>query len=261
MVFFVATPIGNLSDISQRALETLQKAHCIFCEDTRHSSILLKHYGIEKPLYSYHKFNEKASIDFVIKKAMEGDVAVISDAGTPCVSDPGRILVEALKQKAIPYTVIPGACALISAFVLSGYQAPFSFCGFLPEKNVDKTHLLNSVNKNGCLIFYVAVHNIKKDFAFLLEQLGDRDCCLVKELSKIHEKAIFTTLSNAPNETKGEFVLIVDKNSQKNPLCELSVKEHVNHYIEMGLTKNESIKQTAKDRGVQKNEIYSLMID
>ncbi|MBQ2723832.1 MAG: 16S rRNA (cytidine(1402)-2'-O)-methyltransferase [Clostridia bacterium] len=255
MVYFVTTPIGNLDELTYRAHKVLQQVDCIFCEDTRHSQILLNHYDVKKPLYSFHKFNEKQQQNFVLQKAREGDVAIVSDAGTPCICDPGASLILELQQQGIEYTVVGSGCAFVSAFVLSGFCPPLTFCGFLPEKNGDKDKLLDSVNSKGCLAFYVSVHNLKSDLEYLYQKLGERKACLVKELTKMHEKVVHFSLSNPVLDDKGEFVLLIDK-TDFNPLCQLSVLQHVAHYVDLGMSKNEAIKQTAKDRGVSKNEIY-----
>ncbi|MGN1067036.1 MAG: ribosomal RNA small subunit methyltransferase I, partial [Candidatus Fimimonas sp.] len=144
MVYFVATPIGNLGEITFRAVEVLKSVSAVFCEDTRHSQILLNKYEISKPLFSYHKFNEKKSLDFVLSFCEKGeDVAVISDAGMPCINDPGNILINALKQHNYAYTVVSGASAFVNAFVISGYQPPFTYYGFLPEKQAERDALLD----------------------------------------------------------------------------------------------------------------------
>ena len=168
MVYFVATPIGNLGEITYRAVETLKSVSAIFCEDTRHSQILLNHYGISKPLYSYHKFNEKKSLDFVLSFCEKGeDVAVISDAGMPSINDPGNVLVNALIEKNYSYTVVSGASAFVNAFVLSGYKPPFTYYGFLPEKKSERDKLLDGAV--GVAIFYVSVHDVKENMAYLCE--------------------------------------------------------------------------------------------
>ena len=261
MVYFVATPIGNLKEITHRAIEVLQSVDAIFCEDTRHSQVLLAHYQIKKPLYSYHKFNEKSSLDFVVSLAEKGDVAVISDAGMPAINDPGNILINHLKSLDMPYTVVSGPSAFVNAVVLSGFQPPFTYVGFLPEKSKDKQAMLDSVKTDGVLIFYVSVHNIQKDMQYLYEKLGERDVCLVKELTKMHETVRFCKLSDTITDDKGEFVLILDKKQTQNPLCALSVSEHVAHYVNCGMSKTDAIKQTAKDRGVSKNEIYQQTLN
>ena len=259
MIYFVATPIGNLGEITLRALETLKSVDAIFCEDTRHSQILLSHYGISKPLYSYHKFNEKKSLDFVLSFCEKGsDVAVISDAGMPSINDPGNVLVNALKDRGYPYTVVSGASAFVNAFVISGYKPPFTYYGFLPEKRVERDKLLDGAV--GVAIFYVSVHDVKENMAYLCERLGNRECCLVKELTKTHEKATFCHLSDVIEDDKGEFVLVVNAATQLNPLCELTVQQHLDYYLQGGMSKNEAVKAVAKDRNVPKNEIYRQTI-
>ncbi len=260
MVYFVATPIGNLSEITYRAVEVLGSVTAIFCEDTRHSQILLAKYGIAKPTYSYHKFNEKKSLDFVLSFCERGeDVAVITDAGMPCINDPGNLLVNALKERNYPYTVVSGASAFVNAFVLSGYKPPFTYYGFLPEKASERDALLDA--SVGVAVFYVSVHDLKENMHYLAERLGNRPCCLVKELSKTHETVRFCHLEDEIDDTKGEFVLVVDAAAkQQNPLCALSVAEHLEYYTASGMPKNEAIKAVARDRNVPKNEIYKQTI-
>jgi 16S rRNA (cytidine1402-2'-O)-methyltransferase len=247
--------------MTPRAVDTLNAVDAIFCEDTRHSQVLFNHFNIQKPTYSYHKFNERESLDFVLSFVAAGkDLAVISDAGMPCINDPGAILVAELKRRGLPYTVVSGPSAFVNAFVLSGYTPPFTYVGFLPEKTKDRQSVLASVNTNGVLIFYVSVHDIADTFAYLYDTLGDRNCCLVKELTKLHEKVIFCTLADVPQEDKGEFVLVVDRVATENALNQLPAADHVQFYIDSGLSKNDAIKQAAKDRGVPKNDIYKLLI-
>ena len=260
MVYFIATPIGNLGEITFRAVETLKSVDAIFCEDTRHSQILLNHYGIKKPLYSYHKFNEKKSLDFALSFCENGqDIAVISDAGMPSINDPGTVLVNALKEHNYPYTVVSGASAFVNAFVISGYKPPFTYYGFLPEKRSDRDKLLDGAV--GVAIFYVSVHDVKENMSYLCERLGDRECCLVKELTKTHEKATFCHLSDVIDDDKGEFVLVVNSATVANPLCELSVAEHLDYYLKSGMSKPEAIKAVARDRNVPKNTIYKETIN
>lgn len=255
MIYFVATPIGNLAEMSYRAVETLKSVSAIFCEDTRHSQILFNHYGISKPLYSYHKFNEKKSLDFVLSFCEKGeDVAVVSDAGMPAINDPGNILINALKQKDYTYTVISGPSAFVNAFVLSGYQPPFTYYGFLPEKKKDRDKLLDGAV--GVAIFYVSVHDIKENMAYLCERFGNRECCLVKELTKSYERVRFCHLGDEIDDDKGEFVLVVNSATDINPLCQLTVAEHLEYYIKSGMSKSEAVKVVAKERNVPKNEIY-----
>lgn len=259
MVYFIATPIGNLGEITFRAVETLKGVEAVFCEDTRHSQILLNHYGIKKPLYSYHKFNEKKSLDFVLSFCEQGrDVAVISDAGMPSINDPGSVLVNALKERGYPYTVVSGASAFVNAFVLSGYKPPFTYYGFLPEKRSERDKLLDGAV--GVAIFYLSVHDIKENMSYLCERLGNRECCLVKELTKTHEKVTFCHLGDVVDDDKGEFVLVVNSGVEVNPLCELTVAEHLEYYLKSGMSKPDAIKAVAKDRNVPKNEIYKQTI-
>lgn len=261
MVYFVATPIGNLKEITFRAVEVLKDADAIFCEDTRHSLPLLRHYGIDKPLYSYHKYNEKGSLEFVLQMAESKNIAVISDAGMPCISDPGNLLVNALNSRSIEYTVVSGASAFVNAFVLSGFSVPFTFAGFLPEKNADRKRYIGKLDDTNTLIFYLSVHDIVKDRDFLLEHLGDRRVCLVKEISKLHEKARFSMLSEIEDDSKGEFVLVVEGKPRVHDWEGLTPVQHVNLLIEQGSDKNTAIKTVARLRGVNKNEIYRLVVN
>lgn len=259
MVYFVATPIGNLGEITYRAVETLKSVSAIFCEDTRHSKILLDYYGISKPLYAYHKFNEKKSLDFVLSFCeKEQDIAVISDAGMPCINDPGNILVNALIERNYPYTVVSGASAVINAFVMSGYEPPFTYFGFLPDKLSERDKLLDC--SVGVAVFYMSVHDIKENMRYLCARLGDRECCVVKELTKTHESARFCRLSDEIDDDKGEFVLVVNRAQQFSPLCDLTVEEHIAYYVNGGMSKSDAIKAAAKDRNVPKNEIYRLTL-
>ena len=259
MVYFIATPIGNLSEITMRAVDTLRSVSAILCEDTRHSQILLNHYGISKPLYSYHKFNEKKSLDFVLSFCEKGqDIALITDAGMPCINDPGNVLVNALIDKGYAYTVVSGASAFVNAFVMSGFEPPFTYYGFLPDKKSDRDKLLDG--RVGVAIFYVSVHDLKENMSYLYNRLGDRQCCLVKELTKTHEKVRFCKLSDVIDDDKGEFVLVVNAAEDVNPLCELTVAEHLDYYVKAGMSTSDAVKAVAKDRSVPKNEIYKQTI-
>lgn len=264
MIYFVATPIGNLKDITLRALEVLKSVDVIACEDTRTSKILLSHYEItNKTLISYHKFNEQESSNKIIDYANAGkDVAIISDAGTPGISDPGNILAKKLTEQNIEYCVIPGANALITALVYSGFNSQnFYFVGFMPEKRADKEKIINQILTLNCsLIFYVSSHNLKKDITFLSEKLGDRKCCLTKELTKLHENKFYFTLSAFPEiDERGEFVLIVE--GAKENQEEMTIFEHVLFYVNLGLSKNDAIKKVANERHIAKNEVYKEVLN
>ena len=261
MIYFVATPIGNLNDISLRALETLKNVQVIACEDTRTSKVLLDKFEIKnKLLISYHKFNEQESSQNIIKLASEGkDIAVISDAGMPGISDPGNILTKKLVEAKIDFTVIPGASALTTALVLSGFDSRnFFFAGFLPEKKVEKDKLLSQISTlSSTLIFYV-----KKDIQYLFEQLGNRKACLVKELTKVFETKYYFSLLSLPEiDERGEFVLVVEGNNESLDFDSMTIQEHVLFYVNLGFSKNDAIKKVAKERGKSKNEIYMQVLN
>lgn len=266
MIYFVATPIGNLNDISLRALETLKNVQVIACEDTRTSKVLLDKFEIKnKLLISYHKFNEQESSQNIIKLACEGkDIAIISDAGMPGISDPGNILAKKLVECKIDFTVVPGASALTTALVLSGFDSRnFFFAGFLPEKKVEKDKLLSQISTlSSTLIFYVSSHNIKKDIQYLFEQLGNRKACLVKELTKVFETKYYFSLSSLPEiDERGEFVLVVEGNNESLDFDSMTIQEHVLFYVNLGFSKNDAIKKVAKERGKSKNEIYMQVLN
>lgn len=266
MLYLVSTPIGNLADISYRAIEVLNSVDVILCEDTRHSLKLLDHYGIKKQLISYHKFNEVKETEPVINLLKEGkNVALITDAGTPVVSDPGNVLTKALSENGIEFTVVPGATACISALLLSGLDASnFTFIGFLPEKKKDKQALLKTYkNVQSTLIFYSAPHDVNKDLKELYEGLGDRRAVAVKEITKLHERVYRFNLSNAEIvDPRGEFVIVVEgAKKQENAFDNLTELEHINLYLSRGLSKKEAIKIVANERGVSKNSLYKYTIN
>ncbi len=259
-LYIVPTPIGNLKDITLRAIEVLQNVDYIACEDTRHSSILLNHYDIKKTTFSLHKFNEQKSAEKVIALLNKGkSVALISDAGTPLISDPGAILINHLNKENLNYVVLPGASAIITALVGSGLDcSKFTFLGFLPEQNKQKIELIEQFkNINSTLCFYSSSHNLQKDLQFLFENLGERKVVIANELTKIFEKYITGVLGQIQiNEPKGEYVVMVEGCKSQSPLCDLSIDEHINFYINLGFSKMDAIKKVAKDRNVAKNEIY-----
>lgn len=266
MIYFVATPIGNLKDITLRALETLRAADAVFCEDTRHSLKLLLSYEIHKPLYSCHKFNEREAAEKMIALDREGkNVCVLSDAGMPVVSDPGNVVCRALKEAGSAYTVLPGASACLCALVLSAFPADrFTFLGFLPEKAGERKNLLEKYrNAEETLIFHCAPQDVDKYVSALYAAFGDRRACAVREISKIHEEsAEFTLKGGLPGEKRGEYVLIVEGAKEcENPLNALSPREHVEEYMRRGFSKQEAVKKAARDRGVSKNEVYKEALD
>lgn len=266
MVYFVATPIGNLKDITLRALETLRAADIIFCEDTRHSLKLLNAYDIKKPLQSCHKFNERQAAEKIIAAANEGkQVAVISDAGMPVISDPGNIVCGCLAEAGVPYTVIPGANAFLSALVLSAMPADkFAFLGFLPDKAGERAKFLAKYKDSDLtLCFHSAPQDVDRDIADMYKAFGNRRACAVREITKVHEEAVpFTLEKGLDGEKRGEYVLVIEGCGQaENGLCALSEREHILHYMSQGMDKKEAVKQAARDRGMTKSEMYKFSLD
>lgn len=266
MISFVATPIGNLRDITLRALDTLKEADAIFCEDTRHSIKLLNAYGIKKPLYSCHKFNEKEAAQKIIELSREGkNIAIVSDAGTPVISDPGNAVCAALREASEPYTVIPGACAFISALVLSALPADrFLFIGFLNGKSSEKEKTLEKYKDvEATLAFHCAPQDVDSDIAAMYKVLGERRAAAAREITKVHEETIPFNLSEGiSGEKRGEYVIIVEGAREKeSPLNSLSETEHIKYYMDKGMDKKSALKQTAKDLGVAKSDLYKFSID
>ena len=265
MIYFVATPIGNLKDITLRALETLRAADVIFCEDTRHSLKLLNAYEIKKPLYPCHKFNEREAALKILAAHKEGkEIAVISDAGMPVISDPGNTVCKVLTEEGAPFTVIPGANAALSALVLSALPADrFAFIGFLPDKAGEKKRLLEKYkNLDITTVFHVAPQDVDRDISAVYAVFGERRACAVREITKMHEEAVRFNLSQGlQGEKRGEYVLLGEGASGENELNALTEKEHLLHYISGGMDKKDAVKQVAKDRGVPKSEIYKIALD
>lgn len=217
-LFLVATPIGNLSDITLRALDTLKNVDLIAAEDTRQSLKLLNHFNIKKPLISCHKYNENEKSKLLIQKLKDGkDIALVSDAGTPGISDPGSIMVKSCIEQGIEFEVLPGATAVTTALVYSGLDTSrFTFIGFLPRENKDRRSILEGVkNRTETLIFYEAPHRLTSTLEVLATVLGNRHIGICRELTKVHEEILRFTLEEAmnyyeSNNAKGEFVLVVE---------------------------------------------------
>ncbi len=265
MLYIVATPIGNADEITFRAVETLKTADVILCEDTRHSRPLLSRYGVEKPLISYQKFNERSRCGEILDRLFKGEnVAVISDAGMPTVSDPGHVLIDEVIERGLDYTVVSGPCAAINALVLSGLSTEkFLFIGFLPEKKADRDRVMDKYRDvDATLIFYLPLSDADEILKYLYGALGDRKCSLAREMTKKFEQVVRGTLGNLPEFThKGEFVLVVEGEKEQNKeLNSLSVAEHIDFYLKGGVDKKEAIKKVARDRGVAKSEIYAETI-
>lgn len=271
-LYIVATPIGNLDDITYRAVKVLNNADIIAAEDTRHTLGLLNHLNISKPLISYYKETEKVKAKIIIEKILEGkDVAVVSDAGTPGISDPGQEVIKQAIDQGIEIVPIPGACAAINALICSGFDtSEFVFIGFLSAKNTEKKKKLEKIkNETRTMIFYEAPHKIEDTLKLMMEILGDRQISIAREITKIHEEFLRGHISEvlAKLEIRGEMVIIVegaDKSIdeiEKENRNSLTLEEHYKYYEDKGLDKKEIIKCIAKDRGVNKNEIYKQFIN
>ncbi len=271
-LYLVATPIGNLEDITLRAIRTLRDADLIAAEDTRRTAALLNHLELKTPLTSYFQHNEKGKGDYIIKKLQEGaTVALVSDAGTPAISDPGEDLVRLCAENGIPVVPVPGATAAVSAIISSGLPTGrFSFEGFLSvNKKSRRNHLLSIQHQPHTMIFYEAPHKLRRTLRDFYELLGDRRIVLARELTKKYEEIIRTTLSEAvelyrEREPKGEYVLVVEgaiEQTEENvELNNLSILEHIKHYMMLGLDQKEAQKAVAADRGVSKREIYAAIV-
>ena len=272
-LYLVPTPIGNLKDITLRALETLQGADIIAAEDTRQTLKLLNHFEIKKSLISYHKFNEQIKSDKIIELLMEGkNVALVSDAGTPGISDPGSVIVQRCIEKMIDFEVLPGATAITTALVYSGLDTTkFLFRGFLPRENKDRKIIVNELlQSQETLIFYEAPHRLIDTLTFLQEVFGDRKIAVCRELTKMYEEIYRGTVKEAvlyftEKKPRGEFVLVLDgkkleeiKEEQRESWISLSIEEHILKYINEGINKKESIKLVAKERELPKNEVYKF---
>ena len=264
MLYFVATPIGNLKDITLRAIEVLNSVDEIACEDTRHSLGLLNAYEIKKPLFSYHKFNEKEAGAKIIQKLKDGkNIAVITDAGMPVVSDPGNLLTQMLIEEGLEFTVVPGACAFVSALVLGGLDSSkFCFLGFMPSKNTERKEFLEKYKSlDMTLIFYSAPHDVKKDIESIYSVFGERRAVAVKEITKLHERAERFNLSEGlASDPKGEYVILVEGGTNENQNLSLTEKEHIDLYLSQGMDKKDALKRVAKERGVSKSSLYKYTI-
>lgn len=268
-LYIVATPIGNLEDITLRAIKVLKEVDFIAAEDTRHTLKLLNHLEISKPLISYHRHNEEVKTDMLIKELKQGkQIALVSDAGTPGICDPGEEVIKKCIEEEITIVPIPGACAMINALICSGLDTKeFVFIGFLPLNKKNRKEKLEEIkNTTKTMIIYEAPHKIETTLKDLKENIGNRKIVLARELTKIHEEYIrenIDILIEKSKGLKGEIVLIIEGSDKKeeNQLLKLSLKEHYEYYEKMGLSKKEIIKQIAKDRNVNKNEIYQKFVD
>lgn len=276
ILYLCATPIGNLEDITLRVIKTLKEVDLIAAEDTRHSIKLLNHYDIKTPMTSYHEHNKEDKGLYLIKEMKAGkNIALITDAGTPAISDPGEELVRQAYEAGIKVTSLPGACALITALTISGLSTGrFCFEGFLPSKKRDRSKLLEILREETrTIILYEAPHRLKRTLKELHDSLGNRNIALVKELTKLHEEAFNTSLLQAidfyhEKTPRGEFVLLIEGKSieeieeeKESQWKRISVQDHMEIYLSKGLNKKDSMKAVAKDRGKGKREIYRKLLD
>jgi 16S rRNA (cytidine1402-2'-O)-methyltransferase len=270
-LYIIATPIGNLEDITLRAIRILKEVDLIAAEDTRHTLKLLNHLEISKPLISYHRHNEEIRAEELIKELKTGkNIGLVSDAGTPGICDPGEEIIKKCIEESIKVVPIPGACAMINALITSGISTKeFIFLGFLPLNKKSRKEKLEEIkNANKTIILYEAPHKLKNTLNDLSDILQSREVVLARELTKIHEEYIRGTVKELMEKTdnlKGEMILIIEKNNKDNEealnsLNNLTLEEHYNFYEKRGLNKKEIIKKIAKDRNVSKNEIYQYFI-
>ncbi len=274
ILYLVATPIGNLEDMTYRAVRILSEVDLIAAEDTRNSIKLLNHFNIKTPMTSYHEFNKYDKADILVEKLLSGqNIAVITDAGTPGISDPGEVLVHKCHDAGITVTSVPGACAAISALITSGLPTRrYAFEAFLPSDKKERLQVLEDLKKETrTIIIYEAPHRLKKTLILLYESLGDRKITLTKELTKKHETIFRTTFAEAlsyyeENEPRGEYVITIEGLDYSSVLAEkraqfeeMTIAEHVDMYINQGMTKKDAIKQAAVDRGVPKREVYNAV--
>lgn len=269
-LYIVATPIGNLEDITLRALNILKKVDLIAAEDTRQTLKLLNHYNISRPLISYHRHNETVKKDVLIEKLIEGqNIALVSDAGTPGICDPGEVVIKEAIKNNIEVIPIPGACAMINSLICSGIATKeFVFLGFLPlNKKLRKEKLKEIDNSEKTVIIYEAPHKIKNTLEDLQSIICDRKIVLAREITKIHEEFIrkdINELIEISENLKGELVIIIEgriKQEQESDLNSLSLEEHYKFYEKQKLDKKDIIKKIAKDRKINKNEIYMKFLE
>lgn len=275
-LFLVPTPIGNLKDITLRSLEVLKSVDVIAAEDTRNSLKLLNYFEIKKSLISYHKHNEQEKGEELIKKLKDGiNIALVTDAGMPGISDPGVNLVKKCIEEEIPFEVLPGATAFATALVYSGFDtSKFTFIGFIPREDKERKPVIEEIkNRNESIILYEAPHRLLNTLCFLKETLGNRNVSICREMTKLHEQIIRGGLDEVcehfvNNAPRGEFVIVIQGKSteeiekERSSIWEnLSIEEHIKMYINQGIDKKDAVKMVAKDRKTAKSEIYKHSID
>ena len=275
-LYLCATPIGNLEDITLRVLRTLKEADLIASEDTRHSIKLLNHFDIKTPMTSYHEFNKVEKARYLVDKMREGtNVALITDAGTPGISDPGEELVRQCYEAGIEVTSLPGPAACITALTISGMATRrFAFEAFLPSDKKEKQEIFEELKKETrTIILYEAPHRLVRTLSELLENLGDRRISVCRELTKTHETVFRTTVSEAlsyyeTEEPRGECVLVIEgknrmeiQQEQERSWEAISIEEHMKRYLDGGTDKKEAMKLVAKDRGMKKRDVYQYLLN
>ena len=275
-LYMVPTPIGNLKDITLRALEVLKEADLIAAEDTRQSLKLLNHFQIKKPLISYHQHNESFKVQDLVDKLKAGEnIALVTDAGTPGISDPGSIIVKRCIEEGLHFEVLPGATAVTTALVYSGLDTTaFIFKGFIPRENKERAILVRDLkDRRETIIFYEAPHRLRETLSFLREGFDNRNIAICRELTKLHEEILRMPLDEAIkhyeiNSPRGEYVLVLQGKSEEQILKEerslweeLTIEEHILKYIDEGMDKKDSIKRVAKDRGMSKSEVYPYSVN
>ena len=273
-LYLCATPIGNLEDITLRVLRTLKEVDLIAAEDTRNSIKLLNHFDIKTPMTSYHEYNKIDKAYVLISKMQEGqNIALITDAGTPGISDPGEELAAMCYEAGIEVTSLPGPAACITALTLSGLPTRrFAFEAFLPADKKEREAVLTELEtETRTIVMYEAPHRLVKTLKLLSERLGARRITVCRELTKKHETAFLTTIPEAvayyeANDPKGECVLVIEGRSREEMRQEeqarweeMSIEEHMEHYLAQGMNRKDAMKQTAKDRGMQKREVYNYL--
>ncbi len=275
-LFLCATPIGNLEDITLRVLRTLKEVDLIAAEDTRNSIRLLNHFEIKTKLTSYHEYNKIEKAAVLVEKMKQGvNVALITDAGTPGISDPGEELVRQCLDANVPVTSLPGACACITALTMSGQPTRrFAFEAFLPYDKKEREEILNELkNETRTIILYEAPHHLKKTLKECRKYLGNRNMTVCKELTKKYEKKLRGTLDEViafyeENEPRGEYVLVFEgksrrelKEEEQKKWMELSLEEHMALYLDEGKDRKEAMKLVAKDRGIPKRDVYNALLN
>lgn len=275
ILYICATPIGNLEDITFRVLRILKEVDLIAAEDTRQSIKLLNHFEIKTPMTSYHEFNKVEKAGYLVEQLLEGrNIALVTDAGTPGISDPGEELVKQAYAAGIEVTSLPGACAAITALTLSGLSTRrFCFEAFLPPDKKERQRILEELKQETrTIVIYEAPHRLSRTLHELLETLGNRTVTVIKELTKKHETIWRTTLSEAADifetqEPKGEYVLVLEgvafeelEADMQEQWGAIALTDHMNLYLERGLNKKEAMRSVAKDRGISKRDIYQMLI-